>query len=279
VKGEICVDGVGVGRGYLNDPVQTAKAFPPHPLGRDGRFYRTGDIGRLRADGVIEFHGRVDFQVKLRGFRIELAEIESRLAQCAGVVEAVVAVREDAPGQKRLVAYLTGTPPESGELRRVLAAQLPDYMVPTAFVTLPALPCTPNGKLDRQALPAPDLAALAGRPYEGPDGEMEAALVEIWQSLLGVERVSRHDHFFELGGSSLVASQVVVRVRKRLGIEVPLLQVFQTPVLRELAEALVLIELKKFGGDDVALASAGLADLSEEALEALLKQERELGGS
>jgi amino acid adenylation domain-containing protein len=279
VKGEICVDGIGVGRGYLHDAAQTAKAFPAHPLGRPGRFYRTGDVGRLRPDGVIEFHGRVDFQVKVRGFRIELAEIESALARCEGVSEAVVVAREDAPGDKRLVAYLAGSPPDASALRQQLGAQLPDYMVPAAFVTLPRLPTTPNGKIDRKSLPAPDLAALSGRPYAAPEGEIEAALADIWQALLGIARVGRHDHFFELGGSSLLASQVVVRVRKQLGMDVALMQVFQAPVLHELADGLVQSELRKFEASDIDLAGAGIQALSDAELEAMLEHERRLRAS
>jgi len=276
VKGEICVDGIGVGRGYLNDAAQTAKAFPPHPLGKAGRFYRTGDIGRYRTDGVIEFHGRLDHQVKIRGFRIELGEIESQLARCEGVVEAVVLVREDQPGEPRLVAYLTGDPPESALLRQRLGQQLPDYMVPTAFVLLPSFPLTPNGKLDRKAFPAPDFTALSGHAYEAPEGEIETTLAEIWQELLRVPQVGRHDHFFELGGSSLMASQVVVRLRKRLGLEVPLMQVFQTPGLADLAENIVLLELRKFDLAEIEALGADLAQLSDEELQAQLEQERML---
>jgi amino acid adenylation domain-containing protein len=276
IKGEICVDGIGVGRGYLHDAVQTAAAFPPHPLGRPGRFYRTGDVGRLRPDGVIEFHGRLDFQVKVRGLRIELAEIEAALADCAGVSEAVVVAREDAPGEKRLVAYLAGTPPDAAALRQQLGARLPDYMVPTAFVTLARLPTTPNGKLDRKALPAPDFAALSGRPYAAPEGEIEETLAGIWQALLGGPRVGRNDHFFELGGSSLLASQVVVRMRKTLGIDVPLMQVFQAPVLHELADGIVQAELKKFEAADVDVAGAAIEALSDEEVEAMLAEERRL---
>ncbi|HEX5755017.1 MAG TPA: amino acid adenylation domain-containing protein, partial [Arenimonas sp.] len=242
VAGEIHIGGDGVARGYWNRPVLTAERFVHDPFRTDpqARMYRTGDLGRWLPDGNVEYLGRNDFQVKLRGFRIELGEIEARLATCAGVREAVVLAREDVPGDKRLVAYVAptvGAEPTAMQLREALQPQLPEYMVPSAFVVLDAFPLTPNGKLDRKALPAPDGASLALREYEAPQGEAEQELAAIWQSLLKAERVGRHDHFFELGGHSLLAVQVVSHVRERLGVEVPLRELFVHPVLNAFALA------------------------------------------
>src|SRR5690606_23142854 len=174
VTGEIYIGGVNVGRGYLNRPALTQERFIADPFGHEpgGRLYRTGDLGRWRADGAIEYLGRNDHQVKIRGFRIELGEIEARLLGHEAVKETVVIAREDAPGDKRLIAYLVpcdpAQPPSAEELRAHLKLALPDYMVPSAFVTLERMPLSPNGKLDRRALPAPQLAAYARRAYEAP---------------------------------------------------------------------------------------------------------------
>jgi amino acid adenylation domain-containing protein len=239
VAGEIHIGGDGVARGYLNQPALTAERFVRDPFVADpqARMYRTGDLGRWLPDGSIEYLGRNDFQVKLRGFRVELGEIEARLGACEGVREAVVLAREDVPGDKRLVAYLTADAElPVAELRARLSAQLPDYMVPSAFVVLDAFPLTPNGKLDRKALPAPDGASLARHEYEAPQGEIERVLAEIWQQLLGIERAGRNDHFFELGGHSLLAVQMVSHVRDRLGVEVSLRELFARPVLQAFAQ-------------------------------------------
>ncbi|WP_332690623.1 non-ribosomal peptide synthetase, partial [Devosia sp.] len=208
VSGELYIAGAGVARGYLNRPELTAERFLADPFSTDSqaRMYKTGDLGRWLPDGTIEYLGRNDFQVKIRGFRIELGEIEAHLAACHGVREALVLAREDNPGDKRLVAYLlaqSGAVLDAATLRTALAGLLPDYMVPAAFVTLDSFPLTPNGKLDRQALPAPDRDAVVTRSYEAPQGDVETAIAAIWQELLGIERVGRHDHFFELGGHSL----------------------------------------------------------------------------
>src|SRR5205823_2413743 len=188
VAGELYIGGAGVARGYLNRPELTAERFVPDPFGDEagGRLYRTGDLGRWLGDGNIEFLGRNDFQVKIRGFRIELGEIEARLLEHPAVREAVVLAREDAPGEKRLVAYYTGEAAEVEGLRAHLSAKLPEYMVPAAYVRLDGLPLTPNGKLDRAALPAPDGEAYAQQAYEAPQGPVEEALAAIWSELLGV---------------------------------------------------------------------------------------------
>ncbi|MGJ0490367.1 non-ribosomal peptide synthetase, partial [Methylobacter sp.] len=244
VAGEIHVAGDGVARGYLNRPELTAERFLADPFSDDpqARMYKTGDLGRWLADGAIEFLGRNDFQVKVRGFRIELGEIEAKLAACAGVHEAVVIVREDHPGDKRLVAYLTAMPDDAGlnieDLRMQLKEVLPEYMVPGAIMILDALPLTPNGKLDRKALPAPDASALQTQQYEAPQGDLEEALAAIWQDILGIERVGRHDHFFELGGHSLLAVQMITRIRQGMGCELALRDLFDYPVLQGLARQL-----------------------------------------
>ncbi|KPW56401.1 Amino acid adenylation, partial [Pseudomonas caricapapayae] len=240
VSGEIHIGGIGVARGYLNLPELTAERFLEDPFSAEpaARMYRSGDLGRWLADGNIEYLGRNDDQVKLRGYRIELGEIESKLSECPGVREAVVLVREHRPGDKRLVAYLTaqeGVELSAAQLREQLSQGLAEYMIPSAFVTLARFPLTPNGKLDRRALPAPEDDAYASRDYQAPAGEIEHALAEIWQALLGLERVGRHDHFFELGGHSLLAVQLVSRLRQRFEVEVALRDVFAEPTLQGLA--------------------------------------------
>ncbi|CAM8829001.1 amino acid adenylation domain-containing protein [Burkholderia pseudomallei] len=259
VRGELYIGGAGVARGYLNRPELTRERFIDDPFVAGGRLYRTGDLARWRTDGRLEYLGRNDFQVKIRGFRIELGEIEAQLAKVAGVCEVVVLARDsaaavhdsatenaapDAPSpetataaEKRLVAYYTGDA-DVAALRAQAAQHLPSYMVPSAYVRLDAWPLTPNGKLDRRALPAPADDAYARAEYEAPQGAKEEALAAIWRELLHVERVSRHDNFFELGGHSLLAVQLVSRLRQALSVEVALGTVFDAPVLSALAERL-----------------------------------------
>ncbi len=238
--GELHIGGIGLGRGYLNRPDLTAEKFIPNPYGPAGsRLYKTGDLARYRPDGTIDYLGRNDFQVKIRGFRIELGEIENRLSACAGVREAVVIARDDGHGGKRLVAYLTqgGGELAIAELRADLAENLPDYMLPSAFVVLPVLPLSANGKLDRNALPAPDTDSVISHRYEAPQGSIETALACIWQELLELERVGRNDHFFELGGHSLMALTLVERLRQQSWSLEPR-AVFANPVLSALAVAI-----------------------------------------
>ncbi|EQB97863.1 hypothetical protein B738_28397, partial [Photorhabdus temperata subsp. temperata M1021] len=198
--------GAGIARGYLNRPELTAERFLIDPFSDQpgARMYRTGDLARYLPEGDLVFVGRNDQQMKIRGFRIEPGEIEARLMECPAVREAAVLALGDGP-DKRLVAYVAAAAEDGlvNSLRTRLSALLPDYMVPAAFVRLEAFPLTPNGKLDRRALPAPDEAAFARQAYEAPQGETEAALAAIWRELLGIEHISRHDNFFALGGHSL----------------------------------------------------------------------------
>ncbi|MEW5931246.1 MAG: amino acid adenylation domain-containing protein, partial [Gemmatimonadota bacterium] len=238
VPGELCLAGGGVARGYLGRADATAEKFVPDPFGGvpGARLYRTGDRVRRRPDGEYEFLGRTDAQVKIRGFRIEPGEIEAALLALSGVHEAVVAVREDAPGQKRLAAYVVpreGADLSTAELRARLAERLPEHMVPSAFVVLDKLPLNANGKVDRRALPAPEQGA--GAEYAAPRTPAEELLAGIWAEVLKSERVGALDNFFELGGHSLLATQVISRVRAAFGVEAPLKALFEAPTVAGLA--------------------------------------------
>ncbi|HLD67082.1 MAG TPA: amino acid adenylation domain-containing protein, partial [Pseudomonas sp.] len=238
VPGEIHVGGLGVGRGYLNLPELTAQRFIPDPFRSGGRLYRSGDLGKLLGNGEIVHLGRIDSQVKIRGFRIELGEIEAKLLACDGVAEARVLASEDGTLGKRLIAYLIPQPGvvlEVAVLRKQLGATLPDYMVPSAFVSLNAYPLTANGKLDDKALPLPDLGAMSEQGYQAPEGATEQALAQLFQELLGLACVGRHDSFFDLGGHSLLAAQLVARVRQTLGGDLSLRELFSHPTVNELA--------------------------------------------
>ncbi|MEO6194012.1 MAG: amino acid adenylation domain-containing protein [Thermoanaerobaculia bacterium] len=233
VTGELYIGGAGVCRGYLHRPALTAGKLVPDPFGTWGeRLYRTGDLARRMPDGTIEFLGRTDHQVKVRGFRIELGEIEAALLSLPAVREAVVLARENR-SEKRLVAYVAGDV-AAEELRRSLRERLPEYMVPAAFVKLAALPLTVNGKVDRQALPAPDGQSLDVE-YVAPRTPVEEVLAGIWAEVLGVERVGVADHFFDLGGHSLLATRVMSRLRAAFGVEMPLRDLFEAPTVEALA--------------------------------------------
>lgn len=242
VKGELCVSGIGVGRGYLNDPERTARVFLEDPfIGSPGvRLYRTGDLARWLPDGNLEYIGRMDHQVKIRGHRIECGEIEVRLQECEYVKEAVVIDRSDRNGQKYLAAYfLSDSQVSVEELREELLKSLPPYMVPDHMMQMEQFPLTPNGKIDRKALPEPAAAAEGRtRVYTSPAGELEHQLAELWQQVLGVEQVGALDHFFEMGGHSLRAMILLARIHKHLGVELPLRTLFEVPVLRDLAKVI-----------------------------------------
>ncbi|WP_404483121.1 non-ribosomal peptide synthase/polyketide synthase [Pseudomonas sp. HT11] len=243
VAGELYLGGEGVARGYLERPALTAERFVPDPFGKPGsRVYRSGDLTRGRPDGVVDYLGRVDHQVKIRGFRIELGEIEARLREQDSVGETVVAAQEGPTG-KQLVAYVVPTDPaliDQAEfrdaLRRALKTRLPDYMVPTHFMFLAQMPLTPNGKLDRKGLPAPDVSLMQQR-YVAPQTELEQQIAAIWAEVLRLPQVGLDDNFFEVGGHSLLAIQITSRVQSELGLEVPLVEVFQTETLRAYVQA------------------------------------------
>jgi len=245
VPGELCVGGIGPGRGYINRPGLTAERFIPDPFGDapGARMYRTGDLGRFRPDGTIDFLGRIDQQVKIRGFRIEPGEIESVLGSHPAIGETVVQVREESDGDRRLVAYVVPKPGPASmslrELRRHLAARLPEYMVPATFVVLAALPRTPNGKLDRKALPAPGPSRLAGAAeHAAPVTPEEKKLARLWGHVLRTERVGLNDNFFEAGGHSLLATQLVSRVREAFKVDLPLRALFDAPTVAGLLRAI-----------------------------------------
>jgi amino acid adenylation domain-containing protein len=241
VVGELCLAGIGLARGYLKRPDLSAEKFIPDPYGPDGsRLYKTGDLARYRADGNIEYLGRIDNQVKIRGFRIELGEIEAQLLRHTAVKEAVVLVREDHPGDKRLVAYLVEDQLgglQLDEIKDHLKQALPDYMVPIAFVVLDKMPLSANGKVDRKNLPPMEWSGLSVREYIAPQGEIEMTIAEVWQQLLGIETVGRNDHFFEMGGHSLLVINLIQRLREK-GFSADVRMIFAAPVLANLAMAL-----------------------------------------
>ncbi len=242
VAGELYLGGVGLGRGYWRRPSLTAEKFVPDPFsGEPGaRLYRTGDLARFREDGMMEFAGRVDHQVKLRGFRIELGEIEAVLTQVPGVVAVTVMVREDVPGDPRLVAYYTASDPalEVSTMQAALRERVPEFMVPGIFILLEQFPLTANGKVDRKALPAPDQGRARGGVVVPPKNDMERILMEIWQAVLHLDQVSVEESFFDVGGHSLLMLQVNARAQKQLQREIPLVEMFQYPTIRALAQHL-----------------------------------------
>ncbi|HEU0076091.1 MAG TPA: amino acid adenylation domain-containing protein, partial [Longimicrobiaceae bacterium] len=269
VAGELYIGGVPLARGYLGRAELTGVRFVPDPFGGEagGRLYRTGDKVRWRSDGALEYRGRLDEQVKVRGFRIEMGEIEAVLLGQAGVRECAVVVREDAPGEKRLVAYVAGDA-AADLLRAQLRRFLPDYMVPAAIVMVDMLPLTPNGKLDRRALPAPEYAA---KVHVAPRTAVEEVLAGIWAEVLRVERVGVHDGFFELGGHSLVAVRITARIGDATGVDVPLRVFFEVPTVAGLAawveENDPTTRLEQWEVDEE---MAKLADLSDDELMTLL---------
>ncbi|MEW5927750.1 MAG: amino acid adenylation domain-containing protein [Gemmatimonadota bacterium] len=273
VPGELYVGGTGVTRGYLGRPELSAERFLPDPFRPGARVYRTGDQVRWLPGGELEFLGRTDHQVKVRGFRVELGEIEAALLAQEGVREAVVVVRGEGAAQ-RLAAYLVGEgAADAARLRGAVRERLPEHMVPAAFVALETLPLTPNGKVDRAALPEPQWGSAA-REYVAPRDETEARLCDLWREVLGAERVGVHDSFFDLGGHSLTATQLISRVRESLGREITFRTLVQASTVAELAVAVAASE----GGEEPAIIGrdtaeqllAGLDELSEEEVERLL---------
>lgn len=245
VAGELCIGGDGVARGYLNQPELTAQKFVSSPFTEGERLYRTGDLARYLPDGRIECLDRIDNQVKIRGHRIEMAEIESVLAEHPEVRRCLVAARDDLSGGKRLVAYFVSSNHDlaPSPLRSFLKERLPDYMVPSAFVALDELPLTPNGKINRRALPAPDLSTTKTRPFVAPRTHSQEQLAEIWREVLKVEVVSADDDFFELGGHSLLATQMMSRVLRTFQVQLPLRALFEASTLSALAVRIQTAEI------------------------------------
>ncbi len=240
VPGELHIAGVGLAKGYLNRPDLTCSKFIPNPFSDEpgSRLYKTGDSARYLPDGNIEYLGRIDNQVKVRGFRIEPSEIEAALAQHSGVRETAVIARENVAGDKQLVAYIVPhqqPAPAMSDLRHFLKQQLPDYMVPGAFVVLDALPLTPNGKVDHRALPAPEKRSEREESFVAPRTPIEEMLASIWSNILSIDSVGIYDNFFELGGHSLLATQVISRVRDTLTVSLPLRSLFEAPTIAEFA--------------------------------------------
>jgi amino acid adenylation domain-containing protein len=236
-RGELHLAGAALARGYLGRPDLTAERFVPDPFSDQPgqRMYKTGDLACWRAAGYLDFLGRNDGQLKLRGFRIEPGEIEAALLGCVGIDDALVLAREDQPGEPRLVAYLVAKQIDPEAVRQQLHARLPDYMLPAAYVCMDALPLTPSGKLDRRALPAPQGEDFGQRPYEAPDGPLEQALAVLWCELLGIQRVGRHDSFFDLGGHSLLAVRLAAAIRRTLHCDIPIQRLFAQPTLHQMA--------------------------------------------
>ena len=267
IYGELCIGGAGLARGYLNRPELTAEKFVPDLFGNDpgARLYRTGDLMRYREDGNLEFAGRLDHQVKVRGFRIELGEVEAALSRHDSVRAAVVVAREERPGEQRLVAYVVGRRdrlPSASEWRTFLVQRLPEYMIPSVFISLEALPLLPNGKVNRRALPVPDSSRPElHRPFAAPESPTQSRLVELWMNVLALDRVGVNDDFFELGGDSILATRLVSRVRRTFGVELPLRELFWKPTVSELAPVVEELVIEQ------------LENLSEEQAEQLLQNE------
>jgi amino acid adenylation domain-containing protein len=276
VRGELYVGGEGVARGYHRRPDLTAERFIPDPFGGTpgARLYRTGDLGRYLPNGDIQFLGRSDDQVKVRGLRIELGEIEAALVEHEAVRETVVVAREDVPGERGLVAYVVTQPetaPGVTELRDHLRRSLPEYMQPAAFVMVDKLPLTPNGKIDRRALPAPDgTRPELGEVFVAPRTPAEERLAAIWAEVLRLERVGVHDNFFNLGGNSLLGTQITARVRDRFRVELTLRSLFEAPTLAGLAA--VIAERQPEPESPAAAAVRPASDKSPDQILAALDQ-------
>lgn len=267
VPGELYVGGASVARGYLNQPTLTREKFIPNPFVEGDTLYKTGDLVRRLPDGNLEFLGRIDTQVKIRGFRIELEEVEAVLNQHPGIKQVVVIVREDRPGDKSLVAYLVAkeNPPTPSILRNFLKTKLPDYMIPAAFVFLEAFPLTPNGKLNRRNLPAPDASQRSLEvDIVAPRTPTEQELATIWSEVLRLKQVGIHDNFFELGGHSLLATQVISRLRETFSLDFTLRYLFENPTIAELAQKVIAQQLEQSENDALAQILGEVDQLSEE---------------
>ena len=281
IPGELHIGGVSLARGYLNRPDVTAEKFVPDPFSAEpgGRMYRTGDLARYRPNGQIEFLGRMDHQVKIRGYRIELGEIETVVGEHEGVRECVAMVREDIAGDKRLVCYVVGeesVSPTARELRSHVLDKLPEYMVPSVFVMMEKFPLTPNGKVDRKALPAPEQSRRdLAEAYVEPRTALERVLAGIWSQVLGVERVGVDDNFFELGGHSLLVTQLLSRVHEAFQVKLPMRYMFEAPTVAGLAARMIQEEEQPGDLEKTAELLEQIDALSEEDTNMLLAQQEQ----
>ena len=278
VAGELYIGGDGLARGYLRRPELTAEKFVPHPYSAEpgARLYRTGDLVRYQDDGNIEFLQRMDQQVKVRGFRVELGEIESLLNQYWAIVESVVVAGKDASGDTRLIAYIVpeeGVEPTSSEMWAFLQEKLPSYMLPSVFVTIKELPLTPNGKVDRRALPLPEqIGDEVSANFIAPRTVMEETVAEIWRQTLGITQVGVESNFFDLGGHSLLATRVMSQIRESCGIELPLRVLFESPTIAALARKLEEAQPKETELGRILSMLENMENISEEEVTALLAQ-------
>jgi aspartate racemase len=275
--GEIYLGGPGLGLGYLNRPELTAEKFVPNPFSQTpgDRLYRTGDLARFRPDGEMEFVSRIDDQVKIRGIRIELGEIRWILSQHPEVQQSAVAAVGDRPEGKRLVAYIAPkveAAVTAADLRNFLKRKLPDYMIPAAFMMMDALPLTPSGKVDRQALPAPD-HATPEKTFVAPRIPAEETLAAIWAEVLGIERVGVYDDFFDLGGHSLAVTQIVSRVVERFNVELSVRSLFEAPTVADMAVIVAQRQANKAGAEKLEPMLADVESLSDEEAQELVLQE------
>ncbi len=291
VPGELCIAGMGLARGYLNRPELTAEKFVPNPFSQTPgeRLYRSGDLARWKADGNVEFLGRLDHQVKVRGFRIELGEIEATLTAMNGIRDAVVLAREDQPGDPRLVAYYISEDArdiDTNVFRSDLRKQLPEYMIPLIFLRLDEFPLTNSGKVDRKALPAPELSRETLKTeYVAPRNETEEQLAQIVSELLHIEKAGVHDNFFDLGGHSLLATRLISQIREDFSIELPLRKLFEAPTIAGIAEALISPEARHIdenapkleayerGDEDIESLLDEIDGLSDDEISSLLGEE------
>jgi acyl-CoA synthetase (AMP-forming)/AMP-acid ligase II/acyl carrier protein len=268
VTGEIYIGGAGVAKGYLNRQDLTAERFVPNPFTSDGqspsRLYRTGDLARFLPDRDIEYLGRIDHQVKIRGFRVELGEIETNLTSHPAIRESIV-VAHAQNAATTLVAYIVtdrDSPPATDDLRAYLRQRLPDYMLPASFISMEEMPLTPNGKVDRKALPEPDTSRpVLTKGYVPPETEIEQRMAEIWQKVLGLEKVGRHDNFFDLGGDSISVMKMMICVSQVLGVETPPKTLFEMPTLADFAgsvEDSLIAEIESLSDEEAELLLASL---------------------
>ena len=277
--GELAVKSRYISLGYWRDPERTRSVFLPDPAGSGARIYLTGDLGLRRADGCLVHVGREDFQVKIRGFRIDVGEIEIALRAIEAVADAVVVGRYDAAGTQRLVAYfvsMTHPPVTITKLRQNLARTLPDYMIPSAFVCMDALPQTPNGKTDRLRLPPPPRnRPELDSPFVPPGTKTETELSTIWSEVLGIDRLGINDNFFELGGDSLLATRIVTRVMKKFTADLPIRTLFDTPTIAQQAEQVLLTQTNAIGAENLAKILNEVESLSDEEIHHRLTTEQD----